>query len=57
MPGLQKLEYYEDSGKKEGAEHGSGDRNVGRVWASKSQVDLRDETQAGRQVDQMCPSP
>lgn len=58
MRGLQKLEYHEDIGKSEGAGHGSGNRNnMGRVWASESQVDHRDEPEAGRQVDQMCPSP
>ena len=57
MPGLMKLVDYEDVGRNEGAEHKSGNRDVGRAWAMESQVEHRGQTEAGRQVDQVHPSP
>ena len=52
-----KLVDYEDVGRNEGAEHKSGNRDVGRAQAMESQVEHRGQTEAGRQVDQVHPSP
>lgn len=47
MPGLEKPDFIKAT-LEETREHRSGHRNVGRVWASESQVDGADEIRAGR---------